>query len=135
MIRFYNEKDISYIEKLGNLLHNNYKFNLNIYSKCLIIEHENKVIGFVTYSIMYDKAEILDIIVDPLYRKKGYGNELINNVIKDCVKNNCDSITLEVNEINNQAISFYKKIGFKVVAKRKHYYKYNDAYLMSMEVR
>lgn len=134
MIREYKNKDIDSIKKLGSLLHINYDFKLDIYSKCLVYELDNNIIGFIIYSIIYDRAEIIDILIDNNYRNKGYGDELLKNGIEDCLNNNCKNITLEVKESNESAINLYKKNNFKVIAKRKNYYKNEDAYLMEKEV-
>ena len=54
MIRNYTKDDIYNIEKLGRELHDNYKFSLDVYSKCLVVE-DKKIVGFITYSIIYDR--------------------------------------------------------------------------------
>ncbi len=134
MIRYYNNNDIPYINKLGIQLHDNYKFDLDIYSKCLVIDN-NGIIGFITYSIIYDRAEIIDIVVSVNNREKGLGRKLLQYVINDCKSNNCKSITLEVRKSNETAINFYKNNGFNIISTRKNYYKEEDGYLMCLEVK
>ena len=46
MIRDFINKDILDIEILGKNLHNNYKFSLDTFSKCKVIEINNSIIGF-----------------------------------------------------------------------------------------
>lgn len=133
MIRQYNDKDINEIAKLGLKLHDNYVFSLNEFSNCLVIEENNKIIGFITYSIIYERAEVIDIIIDEKERKKGYGNKLLSKVIEIAKENNCTNITMEVNVNNEIAIKLYKKNGFKIVLNRKNYYNDNDAYLMELK--
>ena len=135
LIRKYKKSDITSIEKLGIELHNNYKFSLDDFSSCIVAEDKFNIIGFITYSIIYERAEIIDIIIDNEYRKKGYGTLLLEktfNIIKD---NNCDSITLEVNSNNKNAINLYKNNGFEIVSVRKNHYDNSDAYLMKKELR
>lgn len=134
-IRNYKKEDIPDIEKLGLLLHNNYKFLLDDFSNALVIIEEEKVIGFIVYSIIYERAEIIDIVVDPRSRKKGYAKALLNYLINDIISERCDNITLEVNKTNEIAIGLYKSIGFSVVATRKGYYEGSDGYLMEMDLR
>lgn len=135
MIRFYNEKDVKAINSMGKLLHDNYSFDLDIYSRCLIIEKSNQILGFIVYSIIYDRAEIVDIIIDEGSRRNGLGNLLLRAALDDCKKNGCKNISLEVKENNSSAINFYKTNGFKIVAVRKKYYGNIHGYLMNMEVR
>lgn len=135
MIRSYNKNDIKKIEELGSLLHPNYEFKLDLYSKCIVLEINDRIIGFLIYSIIYERAEIIDIIVDEIYRKKGYATMLLNATLDDCKLNNCNNVTLEVNVQNKAAIAFYKKNGFTIVAKREKYYNGIDGYLMEKKVR
>lgn len=134
-IRNYKKEDIPDIEKLGLLLHNNYKFLLYDFSNALVIIEEEKVIGFIVYSIIYERAEIIDIVVDPRRRNKGYAKALLNYLINDIISERCDNITLEVNKTNEIAIGLYKSIGFSVVATRKGYYEDSDGYLMKIDLR
>ena len=134
MIRQYNDKDINEIAKLGLKLHDKYVFNLDEFSNCLVIEENNKIIGFITYSIIYERAEVIDIIIDEKERKKGYGNKLLSKVIEIAKESNCTNITMEVNVNNESAIKLYKKNGFKIVSNRKNYYNDNDAYLMELKL-
>ena len=133
-IRRYKISDITTIQKLGCLLHNNYNFKLDTFSYCFVIEEKNNIIGFITYSIIYERAEIIDIIIDEKYRNKGYATLLLEKVFDIIKDNNCENITLEVNSNNKSAINLYKKSGFKIVSVRKNYYNNSDAYLMKKEL-
>lgn len=46
-------------------------------SNALVIIEEEKVIGFIVYSIIYEELEIIDIVVDPRSRNKGYAKALL----------------------------------------------------------
>ena len=133
MIKDYTNEDILDIEILGKKLHNNYKFSLDTFSKCKVLEINNSIIGFITYSIIYDRAEIIDIIIKEEFRNKGYAKKLIEEVIVELKNNQCKNITLEVNE-KNPAVKFYKKIGFEIVSIRKGYYNGQDGYLMEKKL-
>lgn len=139
MIRNYTENDITNITELGNILHKNYEFKLDVFSKCLVYTIEDKFIGFIIYSIMYERAEIVDIIINTDYRNRGYGKKLINNALNDIKKNNCKNVTLEVSVDNEMAIKFYVGFGFKIVKLIKNYYlniksgTNKDAYLMELK--
>ncbi len=89
--------------------------------------YEDDIIAFLTYSFMYDRAEIDYIYVDLKYRKNGIAQALFNEMINNIGN---VSISLEVNVNNEAAIEFYKKNGFKIVSKREKYYQDVDGYLM-----
>lgn len=135
IIKNFGANDIDRINYLGNLLHENYVFDLDVFSKCLVMQIDSVVIGYVVYSIIYERAEIIDIVIDPLYRNKSYGYKLLLSCIEDIRLNNCKNITLEVNSNNTTAICLYKKLGFKIEAVREKYYGINDGYLMKKDLR
>ncbi len=119
-----------------NILFNEYKENyefvnsefLNIYTYIL----DNIEVAFISFNIIYDRCEIIDLFVNKKYRNMGIATKLINEISNDF---NIDNITLEVNESNSVAIRLYEKLGFNKVAIRKNYYKNNDGILMLKEVR
>ena len=136
IIRKYQVQDITDIKLMGNKLHNNYEFKLDTFSDCLVIINESFLIGFIIYSTIYERAEIVDLYVDEKYRNMGCAKQLIKSVINNCKENNCNNITLEVNKNNIPAISLYKYFGFKDVSIRKSYYDDgNDALLMNKNLR
>ena len=137
IIRSYVKSDVDEITKLALELHDNYVFNLNNFSSCFVCMENNHIIGFVTYFILYEKAEIIDICVKTEYRKKKIGTKLIEKVIDECYKNCCENITLEVNINNQVALNFYNCFDFKIVARRKNYYNNgtDDAYVMEKKLR
>ena len=134
MIRKYIKYDIKAINKLGLSLHDNYEFKESEFMNAYVV-YDDKFAGFITYQLMYEKVEIIDLIIYEGYRNKGYATNLIKAVIKEAIDKKCENITLEVNCNNEAAINLYKKLGFKIASKRKNYYKDNDGYLMIKDLR
>ena len=135
-IRNYKNEDINSINLMGKNMHDNYVFKLDEFSRCLVITMDNKLAGFITYSIIYDRAEIVDIYIDKEYRKQGFAKMLLSKVIDISMDNKCINITLEVNSNNTAAIGLYKKYGFELVSIRKAYYSDgSDGYLMKKDLR
>lgn len=117
-----NEIDNSFIDK--DYLEN--EFNNNPYAKVLLLKENNKVIGYIYYSDIYERAEINQFEIDESYRNKGNGNLLLQAIIDKVHKD----ITLEVREDNTFAIKVYEKNGFVKTATRKGYYNGVDGILM-----
>lgn len=92
-----------------------------------IVYYEEEILGFLTYSFMYDRAEIDYIYVLKNKRRNGIASKLLDYMIKQIGD---ISISLEVKVDNDEAINFYKKNGFEIVAKREKYYQGIDGYLM-----
>ena len=96
---------------------------------------DDKVIGYLDYSLIYDRMEIDNFFVNPLYRNKGIGSMLMEYLIGIAKSNDVLNITLEVRVSNIIAINLYKKYGFSEVAMRKYYYGDEDGILMEMKVK
>lgn len=103
------------------------------FSKEVIYVENDTVIGYLSYSIMYEKAEINNIYILEKFRSQGIGSKLLDYLVKKCKI--CENITLEVRKNNINAISLYKKYGFKEVAIREKYYNDVDGVLMILEVK
>lgn len=93
-----------------------------------------KVLGFFECQIISPEAELYDIAIKKDYQGKGYSKILMEYFIDLCKNQNCDTIYLEVNSINNKAINLYKKYGFSEYSIRKNYYGKNDAILMKLSL-
>ena len=106
------------------------KYSDNVYTNWLVYENNNKILGFLNYDSIYDKAEIEYIYVNPLYRNNNIATNLLNEMIRLLNECNINSITLEVRSDNLCAIKFYEKNKFKNAAIRKNYYGAVDAILM-----
>ncbi len=92
------------------------------------------VIGFFECMIIAPEAELYDIAIDNNFQGKGYSKILMEYFLTLSKQKGCNTILLEVNKINNKAISLYKKFGFVVYGERKNYYGDNDAVLMKLEI-
>ena len=129
MIRKPNSDELKYLYELVESEFS-VKYSDNVYTNWLIYETDNKIVGFLNYDSIYDKAEIEYIYVDPLYRNKNIATHLLNEMIRLLNESNINSITLEVRSDNTSAIKFYEKNNFKNAAIRKNYYGAVDAILM-----
>ena len=93
------------------------------------------VVGFSDYWHTFESATISQIAVHPDYQRKGIASELLKDIISDCYNKKIANLTLEVRKNNAKAISLYKKVGFKEVLVKPHYYSNgDDAIYMIYEV-
>lgn len=107
---------------------------IDCFQKFMVYKIDDKNVGFIDFSFIYDRIEINYIYVDSDYRKQQIGTKLIEELISFAKINNCINITLEVNENNNVAINFYEKNGFKKSAIRNNYYGNENGILMIREL-
>ena len=140
MVRYANVYDIPRINELGSLLNDNFTSvnHLNDmledgFSKVLVYENDEKIIGFITATDLGETCDILSLVVDPEYRNRLVASNLLDYLISE-LDENLKLITLEVRANNTAAIHLYDKFGFEVVNVRKKYYSNgDDAYLMARE--
>ena len=87
---------------------------------------ENEIIGGIYGRSVWNTMEIKTFIIKEEYRKKGFGNRLMEEVEKEAKKRKCDYISLDT--FSFQAPEFYKKLGFQQVGVEtdfpKNYNKY-----------
>ena len=131
MINYTTEKELinSFLKYFNTKINDISKF-----SKYLIYSIDDKNIGFVDFSFIYDRLELNYIYVEKLYRNKNIASKLMDKLIEFAIDNKCINITLEVDESNDAAINLYKKYGFTIATIRKKYYGKNDGYLMIREM-
>ena len=140
MIRKANIYDIPRIKELGDLLEENfskvYAINEMLedeFSRVLVYETQDMIVGVIIATDLKETCDILILIVDPKYRKRGIASNLIDYLISE-LDENLKLITLEVSTKNIAAINLYEKFGFEIINTRKQYYQNgDDAYLMARE--
>ena len=108
--------------------------SVNPFAKRIEYFYEDKSIGYLEYSLIYDRMEIDNIHVSEDYRGKGIGTKLMAHLISIAIEARVDNITLEVRVSNEVAIKLYHKFGFHEVAIRKYYYGNEDAILMEKNI-
>jgi len=133
LIRRANKSDIEDINRLGNLLHNNFNKLFHIETEvnsslAIVLVSDNYNINGYLYALEFvDRIDLLSIVVDPNNRAKGIGSKLMEELIK--ISNGRD-IILEVDEENIEALGLYRKYGFMKVGEREKYYKDKNAIVM-----
>ena len=106
------------------------EFSTNPYLKIITFVEKDKIIGFILYSLIYDRIEIEQFEVITKKRSQRIGSQLLSYLIDKYQNTNIKNITLEVKEDNIAAINLYKKNGFKTVSIREKYYDGINGFLM-----
>lgn len=139
MINNINIDSLKEFNELGLLVNSNF---LNIYKLEDILSNEydylygyyldDKLVAFIHVNKLYELMDIVNVVVNPSYRKRGIATKLIEYAISQF--DDLKSIMLEVNENNSNAISLYNKNNFKVINKRNNYYGSEAALIMKRDV-
>ena len=101
----------------------------------IFIYEKKELIGVISISIIYERAEINYIVVDEENRRNKIGTKLLEYALNYMKNKKISIISLEVNTNNVPAIKLYEKYGFKIKTVRKNYYGHDDGYLMTKELR
>lgn len=107
------------------------ELNMNPFAKIYVYVENNKVVGYIYYSDIYERVEINQIEVENIHRNCGLGTKLLKFVTGNVDK----TISLEVKIDNYPAIKLYKKFDFVPKATRKGYYNGIDGILMVRDIK
>lgn len=95
---------------------------------------DDRTLGYLDYSLIYDRIEIDNIFVMENERGKGIATKMMAYLIGIAIQLRVVNITLEVRVSNELARKLYKNFGFREVALRKYYYGDEDGILMEKQV-
>ena len=73
----------------------------------------------LTSKLENDEYYLSNLVVDSKFRGRGIGSILLDHAIENAKKEECTSVILDADMNNKKIISFYKRIGFKIVGKNE----------------
>lgn len=85
----------------------------------------DKIVGFSGMWIIIDEAHITTIGIDPDYRGRKIGEQVLVSMLDEAQRRGAHRATLEVRESNDVAQNLYRKYGFVPAAIRRGYYSDN----------
>lgn len=96
---------------------------------------ERIVVGYCIFWLVHDEMHILNIAVDPTFRRRGIAHALARTALLFAIKKGSVRAMLEVRESNMQARLMYAGLGFIATYVRKKYYAEpdEDAIVMTLE--
>ncbi len=131
-----SDKD-SYYE-LGLLITDNFKTTNKLdniinseYNKIKVFEQNQKILGFIEYTLLEDEVDIVNLVVDKNHRNQKIATNLMVNLINETKR---EKYVLEVKSNNHIAKNLYKSLGFIDKGIRKGYYNGIDAITMVKEL-
>jgi ribosomal-protein-alanine N-acetyltransferase len=99
-------------------------------------ETDEKVAAYIAYWLMFDECHILNVAVDPGFRRLGLAKQLVMTVVRDAMRKNIRKILLDVRKGNAPAIALYQALGFVITHVRKDFYSDGeDAYQMARYIQ
>lgn len=141
-----SEMTLSDLDSIKSILTSDFDdfWNYNIFkselenenSRYIIAKLNNTIVGFAGFIILYDEADITNIVVNKNYRHNGIGSAMLKELINLAISLNITILNLEVNSSNLFAINLYKNFSFCQCGLRKKYYNNSeDAILMKLALK
>ena len=93
------------------------------------------------YAVMWftdDGAQLGNLAVAEAHRRRGLGRRLVRTVLEAVRESDSgDYLILEVRESNEAAIGLYRGMGFRLLGRRREYYRSppEDALVMGVDAR
>lgn len=143
MINTINKVNFSDLNQITEIdAQNKESFNNEQFEKCLNLQHylfyklnfNNNIKGFCIFLISGNDLEIIKLVVDKKYYRKGLGSKMLQFIIDYGTSNNYENIFLEVNSNNIEAYNLYKKYHFHLVRIIKNYYSEADGLVLQRKL-
>ena len=102
------------------------------YAVTRVAERRHETVGYAIANYIFNEGHILNLAVHPAYRRQGIASSLIYELLDILQQKGCSLLYLEVRVSNASARLFYEHLEFRVVGKRRGYYRspVEDALLM-----
>ena len=94
----------------------------NPLSRWLVAVEGEQVLGYVGSQTVLDESDMMNLAVDPAFRRRGIARALVLALIEELGKMGSRQLTLEVRVSNESAQALYAQLGFERVGRRKNYY-------------
>lgn len=96
---------------------------------------DGAVLGYGEVRTVLDEGTLEKLAVAPAFRRRGVAEAILGAYLRSGAAR-LAFLTLEVRAGNAPAIALYEKLGFRVVGRRKNYYRelHEDALLMTVDV-
>jgi len=89
------------------------------------ISHRGRLVGQSFSMLLVDELHLLNLSIASKHRRQGLAAELLVRLLEVGKEMGASTALLEVRESNAVALGLYKGFGFRVISRRKAYYRDN----------
>ena len=106
------------------------------WSRVTVVTCDNSLVGYMVYWIVTTEVHLLNLAVDPGWRRSGVANQLLSHLIETSRNQKLEEILLEVRVSNDAARNLYRQFHFEELGTRPNYYSDNheDAIVMALQL-
>lgn len=81
----------------------------------MVVERQQRIVGYMIYSLWPKRIELENFVVDPYFQRKGFGELMCAKVISKLHDGRCSRVCVDVWEYNTGAQLFFQACGFKAI--------------------
>lgn len=81
----------------------------------MVVERQERVIGYMIYSLWPKRIELENFVVDPYFQRKGYGEQMVAKLISKLSVGRRTRVCVDVWEYSVGAQLFFQSCGFKSI--------------------
>lgn len=115
--------------------HDSFEFEIekNAYSYPRVLEKAGQIVGYIIYWVIFERAEIASIAIDPAFRGQGLSHLLMDYSLQAVKDLGAETFLLEVRPSNTSARHLYESHGFVFLNRVENYYSDGeDALVLSL---
>lgn len=105
-------------EESRNLIINRFKLK---HREQFLAILDDEIIGIVSVNLEGEDVSLFGLGIEPRYRCKGYGKELLHLIIDNLMQRGRSEMSIEVNSENVEALKLYRNTGFCVEVAYEYY--------------
>jgi len=88
---------------------------------CIEVAHDGKqVVGYYVLDQMEDYVFIISIQLEKKHQGEGFGRYMMERVEELALRSGLEGVELCVQSTNDQAIGFYRHLGYKLASRRRN---------------
>lgn len=91
-----------------------------------VAEVGERIVGYIVYEIYVSRMHLLNMAVDPQYRRRGVGQQMVDKLTSKLALNRRTRITADVPETALDACLFLKAHGFQAVRVMRDFFENED---------
>jgi ribosomal-protein-alanine N-acetyltransferase len=108
-------------------------------SHCFVLRRRDgsdpRVIGFICFRDLCGESELLELCVQPQFRRRGFGRKLMEFYLRACKESKVQRSYLEVSVANEPALHLYGSLSYRPAGRRPEFYPGKvDALIMIREI-
>jgi ribosomal-protein-alanine N-acetyltransferase len=84
---------------------------------------QQSLVGIASGWMVANELQLTVVVVDPNWRGKGLGRQLLGALLRQAANQGCRNATLEVAADNQPALGLYAALGFQSTGIRRGYYR------------